>query len=156
MDGRVSRSGSLQGSDEFCRKLSESTITGVRNSMAIRAASIATSKHSAGEDAATIGMGDSPWRPNMAGRRSDCSVLVGMPVDGPARITSTMIIGSSVMTARPIVSALRSRPGPAGPGHGEVPGEGRSEGHVGRGDLVFRLHGDGAEVLVLGELMEQV
>ena len=38
-----------------------------------------------------------------------------MPVDGPARITSTTIIGSSVITARPTVSAFRSMPGPLVP-----------------------------------------
>ena len=45
-----------------------------------------------------------------AGR--DCSVLVGMPVDGPARWTSITTIGSSSISARPIVSAFRSIPGP--------------------------------------------
>ena len=48
----------------------------------------------------------------MAMSRSDCSVLVGMPVDGPARCTSTTIIGNSSATASPIISAFRSMPGP--------------------------------------------
>ena len=38
--------------------------------------------------------------------------MVGMPVDGPARWTSTMTIGSSSATASPMVSVLRSSPGP--------------------------------------------
>ena len=35
-----------------------------------------------------------------------------MPVEGPARCTSMITIGSSSATASPIVSALRSMPGP--------------------------------------------
>ena len=89
-----------------------SRITGVRYFTAMRTASMAASKHWAGVYAATIGSGDSPWRPYIASIRSPCSVLVGMPVDGPARWTSTTTIGSSSITARPTVSAFRSRPGP--------------------------------------------
>src|SRR5213075_256464 len=48
----------------------------------------------------------------MAWNRSDCSVLVGRPVDGPPRWTFTITSGSSVITARPIASVLRARPGP--------------------------------------------
>ena len=51
-------------------------------------------------------------RPYSAISRSVCSVLVGMPVDGPARWMSQMISGSSTDTARPTVSALRHMPGP--------------------------------------------
>ena len=115
IDSIADTSGSRHGSEEFCRNESESKMTGVRYRIATRAASSATSKHSEGEDAATIGIGDSPCRPNIAARRSPCSVLVGIPVDGPARWTSTTIIGSSVITARPIVSVFRSRPGPLVP-----------------------------------------
>ena len=79
---------------------------------AIRAASIAALKQSAGLAGATMGTGDSPLRPNMAGSRSVCSVLVGIPVDGPARWMSQTIRGSSTDTARPTVSALSSMPGP--------------------------------------------
>ena len=61
---------------------------------------------------AITGSGDSPWRPCTAINRSDCSVFVGIPVEGPARCTSITIIGSSSAAARPIVSALRSIPGP--------------------------------------------
>ena len=35
-----------------------------------------------------------------------------MPVEGPARCTSTMISGSSSETPSPIVSCLSARPGP--------------------------------------------
>ena len=82
---------------------------------ASRAASIAASKQCDGERGATIGSGASPWRPNIASSRSVCSVLVGMPVDGPARCTSTISIGSSRLIASPSASALRSRPGPEVP-----------------------------------------
>lgn len=79
---------------------------------AIRAASIAASKQSAGVFGATTGTGASPLRPYMAWRRSACSVLVGRPVDGPPRWMSTISSGSSRETARPIVSDLRATPGP--------------------------------------------
>jgi hypothetical protein len=48
----------------------------------------------------------------MAISRSAASVLVGIPVDGPARWVSMTSSGSSRATARPIVSAFRSMPGP--------------------------------------------
>ena len=51
----------------------------------------------------------------MASSRSLCSVLVGNPVDGPPRWTSTMTIGSSMIAASPSVSAFRSMPGPLVP-----------------------------------------
>ncbi len=79
---------------------------------AIRTASNAASKQWLGDRAATIGNGDSPCRPYIASRRSDCSVLVGRPVDGPPRCTSTTTSGSSRLIARPSASDLRSRPGP--------------------------------------------
>ena len=53
-------------------------MTGVRYVIAIRAASIAASKQCDEERAATIGIGDSPWRPNSASSRSACSVFVGI------------------------------------------------------------------------------
>ncbi len=80
--------------------------------IAIRAASSAASKQSPGDCGATIGTGDSPLRPNIACSRSACSVLVGRPVDGPPRCTSTTSSGSSIITPRPIVSDLSARPGP--------------------------------------------
>ena len=80
--------------------------------IAIRAASIAAKKQSDGEAAATTGTGDSPFLPYRAMSRSVCSVLVGMPVEGPARCTSTTSSGSSTETARLTVSAFSSMPGP--------------------------------------------
>src|SRR5215213_8974036 len=87
--------GSFHGSEEFARNVSVSRITGVRWVTAIRAASIAQAKQSDGVDAAITGSGDSPWRPYSAIIRSAASVLVGMPVEGPARWTSTTTSGSS-------------------------------------------------------------
>src|SRR5208283_2293834 len=69
-------------------------------------------KQSPGVEAAMIGTGDSPWRPYIDCSRSVCSGLVGIPVEGPARCTSQITIGSSVLTARPTASALRFIPGP--------------------------------------------
>jgi hypothetical protein len=43
--------------------------------------------------AATTGIGASPLRPYMTWNRSDCSVLVGRPVDGPPRCTLTIRSG---------------------------------------------------------------
>ncbi len=84
----------------------------MRYSTAMRAASMAALKQSDGDCGATIGTGDSPLRPNIACSRSDCSVLVGRPVEGPPRCTSTMISGSSSDTARPIASDFSATPGP--------------------------------------------
>src|SRR5216117_1837419 len=44
--------------------------------------------------------------------RSACSVLVGMPVDGPARWMFRTTSGSSAVTARPMPSPLSAMPGP--------------------------------------------
>src|SRR5687768_15313785 len=87
-------------------------ITGVMYLVAIVNASIVALKQSAGEHAAMTGTGHSPLRPYSTWNRSDCSVLVGNPVLGPPRCTSTMTTGSSVMTAKPIASALSAMPGP--------------------------------------------
>ena len=70
------------------------------------------SKHSAGVAGATIGSGESELRPNMIWRRSACSFFVGIPVDGPARCTSTTTSGSSTITASPRASLLSAMPGP--------------------------------------------
>ena len=60
ISGRSSTSGSRHGSEEFDRNVSESTMTGVRYRTAMRAASSAIAKQSAGEAGATIGIGLSP------------------------------------------------------------------------------------------------
>ena len=105
-------SGTGQGSAPLAMYPSDSTMTGVRYLTATRTASIAVSKQSAGDWAAMTGTGASPLRPNITCSRSACSVLVGMPVLGPARWTSMTISGSSVITARPMVSAFSAMPGP--------------------------------------------
>ena len=121
-----------------------------------RAASTATSKQCDGERGATIGSGASPWRPNIASSRSVCSVLVGMPVDGPARCTSTTSSGSSRLIARPSASAFRSRPGPDVPVAAERPGERGTDRDRRRGDLVLGLHRAHTEALVPAQLVEDV
>ena len=61
--GSASTRGSFQGSLPLPIAPSERSTTGVRYSMAMRQASKATSKQSAGERAAMTGTGDSPLRP---------------------------------------------------------------------------------------------
>ena len=80
--------------------------------VANRTASSPIVKHSPAVLGAITASGESAFRPNTAWNRSDCSVLVGMPVDGPARWLSTSTIGSSVAMARPSISVLRAIPGP--------------------------------------------
>src|SRR5690606_20719851 len=87
-------------------------MTGVMYFVAMRTASIVMWKQSPGERGASTHSGASPLRPQTAWNRSDCSVLVGRPVEGPARCTSKMMSGSSVMIARPRASPLSAMPGP--------------------------------------------
>ncbi len=79
---------------------------------AMRTASIAAVKQWAGLYDAITGSGASPWRPNSAMLRSDASVLVGSPVDGPPRWMSTIRSGSSTEMASEIVSLFSASPGP--------------------------------------------
>ena len=109
-----------------------------------------------GDCGATIGTGASPLRPNIACSRSACSVLVGSPVEGPPRCTSMTSSGSSVITARPIVSDFSAMPGTRRGGHAERAGEGRADGRADAGDLVLGLERGDAERLVLAELVEDV
>src|SRR6266404_4948352 len=81
-------------------------MTGTIYLTAIRLASIATQKQSAGVDAASTGIGASELRPNKACNKSACSVLVGRPVDGPPRWMSQITNGISTATARPIASVF--------------------------------------------------
>src|SRR6267143_2133085 len=87
-------------------------MTGTIYLTAMRLASIATQKQSAGVDAASTGIGASELRPKSACNRSACSVLVGKPVDGPPRWMSQMTSGISTATASPIASVLSAMPGP--------------------------------------------
>ena len=123
---------------------------------AMRAASMAAKKQSLGLWAATIGSGDSPWRPYIASSRSAASVLVGRPVDGPPRWMSMMSSGSSRLTARPIDSDFSATPGPARGGAGEVAAVGGADGGADAGDLVLGLQRAHVEALVLRQLVEDV
>ena len=125
-------------------------------SMAMRTASMAMSKQSAGEQGATMAAGHSPLRPNMACSRSACSVLVGRPVLGPPRCTSTMTSGSSVMTARPIASDFRQMPGPLVAVTPRAPPKDGADGRADGGDLVLGLEGADAEALHLGQVVQDV
>ena len=58
------------------------------------------------------GIGLSPFLPYKACNKSVCSDLVGSPVEGPPRCTSTITKGNSVITARFIASLFRQIPGP--------------------------------------------
>ena len=109
---RSSRSGRCHGSAPLASEPSDRYATGHMCSIASRTASIAMSKHSAGVAGATTAIGHSPLRPTIACSRSACSVLVGMPVDGPARCTFTTTSGSSTDTARPMPSCFSAKPGP--------------------------------------------
>ena len=95
-------------------------------------------------------------RPNMHCSRSPCSVLVGMPVLGPARCTSMMTSGSSTMTARPMPSLLRAMPGPLVPVMPMAAAEGRADGRADGRDLVLGLEGLDAEALEARQLVQDV
>ena len=45
-------------------------------------------------------------------RKSPCPVQVGIPVEGPGRIASTMTIGTSIMAAMPTASVISEKPPP--------------------------------------------
>ena len=62
-----------------------------------------------------IGSCTSPWPGYIAVIRSDCSVLVGRPVDGPPRWMSATTSGISAIHASPSPSLIREKPGPAVP-----------------------------------------
>ena len=65
-------------------------------------------------------------------------------------------IGSSIDIANEIGLALERNAGTGRGGDAEVTGEGGAERHAGGGDLVLGLDRANAEVLVLGELVEDV
>ena len=81
-------------------------------STAILHASNAAWKQSVGDVGAITGIGLSPLRPKSTCSKSVCSVLVGKPVDGPPRITSTITKGSSSITAKFMASDFKQMPGP--------------------------------------------
>ena len=88
--------------------------------------------------------------------RSAASVLVGSPVDGPPRWMSIEQERQLQRDGEAGGLALQRHTRPAGGGDTEVPGKRRAERHAGSGDLVFGLHGAHAEVLVLGQLVQDV
>ena len=53
--------------------------------------------------------------------RSDCSGLVGKPVDGPPLCTFTITIGNSADKAKDMVSLLSASPGPLVPVTASLP-----------------------------------
>ena len=61
---------------------------------------------------ASTGRTASPCAEKTAWKRSDCSLLVGMPVDGPPRCTLTTTSGNSAIVARPSISVFSDMPGP--------------------------------------------
>ena len=92
----------------------------------------------------------------MAVSRSACSVLVGMPVLGPARCTSITTSGSSVITASPMPSAFNERPGPLVPvAPIAPPNDAPMAAHAG-GDLVLGLERADVVFLVLRQLVQNL
>ena len=110
--GSSRSSGIRHGSAACARYVSLNTMTGVMYFVARRTASTPIGKQSPAVHGAITASGESAFRPSTAWNRSDCSVLVGMPVEGPARWLSTRTIGNSVAMARPSISVLRAMPGP--------------------------------------------
>ena len=124
--------------------------------MAMRTASKATAKQSAGVQGARIGTGDSPCRPYSAISRSACSVLVGMPVDGPPRWMSRRSAAARRPAPGPIVSAFRSMPGPLVVVTPMAPPKAAPERRADAGDLVLGLEGEDVELLERRELVQDV
>jgi hypothetical protein len=71
--------------------------------------------------------------------RSDCSDRVGMPVEGPPRITSTTTTGISAWVARPSASTISEKPGPDVAVIAGVPPKRGAQAHVDRGQFVLGL-----------------
>ena len=88
--------------------------------------------------------------------RSDCSVLVGRPVEGPPRWTLTITSGSSSMTARPSASRLQRHAGAGGGGQAERAAIGGADGRADAGDLVLGLEGRDVEVLECRQVVQDV
>src|ERR1700756_4833346 len=120
----------------------------------MRTASRAVSKQSDGEHGATTATGDSPLRPYNACSRSACSVLVGRPGDGPPRPTSMTSNGSWGIRAGPFRLQRNSRSRWAGDPESTTVGS--ADRGADAADLVFGLEGDDVEVLVLGQLVQDV
>ena len=91
---------------------SERMITGVCSASAMLKAATVTWNVSATLVGASTGRAASPCAENTAWNRSDCSLLVGIPVAGPPRWTLAQTRGSSAMVARPSISVISDMPGP--------------------------------------------
>jgi hypothetical protein len=87
-------------------------MTGVIYFVASLTASIEHSKQSEGVDADITGIGVSAFRPHTAWNKSDCSVFVGNPVEGPALWKLTTTNGNSATIANPNASVFSAMPGP--------------------------------------------
>ncbi len=86
--------------------------------------------------------------------RSACSGFVGMPVDGPARWTSSDHQRQLERDGEPDGLGLEHDAGPGRGGDAERAAERGAERGAARGDLVLCLERDHTEVLVLRELLE--
>ena len=75
----------------------------------------------------------------MAARRSDCSTLVGSPVLGPPRWTSTTTRGNLRHDGQAEHFGLQGQPGPGRDGEGALAGPGGPDRHAGRRNLVLGL-----------------
>src|SRR5689334_8093179 len=82
--------------------------------------------------------GKSPWLAPKAWLRSPCSVLVGTPVDGPARITLMATTGVSMMPAMPMASVIREPASGRGAHAADAHVVG-ADGHVDDRDFVLDL-----------------
>ncbi len=96
----------------MARFASVRTITGMRKLSASFRAVMTKWKHSSMVEGAITTLGASPGCPKSEESRSPCSTLVGSPVEGPPRCTSTTTSGSSAITASPMNSVLSAMPGP--------------------------------------------
>ena len=63
-------------------------------------------------DAVKVIMAWSPWVPHLACMTSPWLILVGIPVDGPPLWILTTTHGTSAITAYPIASCFKEKPGP--------------------------------------------
>ena len=79
-----------------------------------------------------------------------------MPVDGPARCTSTTTSGSSTIIASPIASLFSAIPGPDVRGHAHRAAVARADRGTDGRDLVLGLERLDAEVLVARQLVQDV
>ena len=107
---------------------SERMITGVWRGSAMLKASTVIGNVSSTLVGASTGRSTSPWAEKAAWNRSDCSLLVGIPVAGPPRCTFTQTRGSSAMRRQAEHLRLERHAGAGGRGHRLLAGERRADG----------------------------